>query len=347
MSPTLLFTLLFALGLGTTTTFASSHWFLAWMGLEINTLAILPLMAQSSSPRAVEAALKYFLTQAAAAATLLFAALSNAWCSGQWDIQNMTHPVPVTLLTLAIGFKLGLAPMHIWLSEVMQGLSLNTGLVLATWQKLAPLSLLVQIHHASPQLLIMLGFASILIGGWGGLNQIQVRKILAYSSIAHLGWMVLVLPFSTALTGLALLTYITMTSSTFLVFKYANAININSLASSWSKVSTLAAFMPLILFSLGGLPPLSGFMPKWLILQELAKQNLAPIATLAALAALLSLFFYLRLAYAFTLTIPPNIMTNSLSWHFQPSQAAFPLAIFIMMALALLPLTPSIMALLI
>nr|QOS02897.1 NADH dehydrogenase subunit 2 [Chrysochir aureus] len=346
MHPTLTSTLLFTLGLGTTVTFASSHWFVAWMGLEINTLAILPLMAQYHHPRAVEATLKYFLTQAAAASTLLFATTTNAWLSGQWDIQHMTHPLPSTLFTLALALKIGLAPLLIWLPEVLQGLDLGTGLVMTTWQKLAPFALLIQIHPANPTLLIILGLTSTLIGGWAGLNQTQLRKILAYSSTAHLGWMILVLQFSPPLTLLTLFMYFTMTFSTFLVFKMSNATNINTLATSWTKAPALTALTPLILLSLGGLPPLSGFMPKWLILQELSKQGLALTATLAALTALLSLYFYLRLSYAMALTMFPNNPAGTPPWRFQSSQITYPLAVSIMATLALLPLTPTIVALL-
>nr|YP_009092831.1 NADH dehydrogenase subunit 2 [Nibea coibor]AIR12668.1 NADH dehydrogenase subunit 2 [Nibea coibor] len=347
MPPTLTSTMLFTLGIGTTITFASSHWFLAWMGLEINTLAILPLMAQYHHPRAVEATLKYFLTQATAASTLLFATTTNAWLTGQWDILHMTHPLPATLFTLALALKIGLAPLHIWLPEVLQGLDLGTGLIMSTWQKLAPFALLLQIYPANSSLLIFLGLISTLVGGWGGLNQTQLRKVLAYSSIAHLGWMVLVLQFSPALTLLTLLMYFIMTFSTFLAFKLTNATNINALATGWTKAPALTALMPLVLLSLGGLPPLSGFMPKWLILQELSKQELALTATLAALTALLSLYFYLRLSYALALTMFPNTTTGTPPWRFQSSQLTYPLAVSVTTTLLLLPLTPSIMALLI
>jgi len=83
MNPYILATLIFGLGLGTIITFASSHWLLAWIGLEINTLAIIPLIAQNHHPRAVEATTKYFLAQATAAAMLLFASTTNAWLTGQ------------------------------------------------------------------------------------------------------------------------------------------------------------------------------------------------------------------------------------------------------------------------
>nr|ARU77150.1 NADH dehydrogenase subunit 2 [Mastacembelus armatus] len=346
MSPFILSILLLGLGLGTTITFASSHWLLAWMGLEINTLAIIPLMAQHHHPRAAEATTKYFLTQATAAAMLLFATTSNAWLSGQWHILQMNHPLPTTLITLALALKIGLAPMHAWLPEVLQGLNLTTGLILSTWQKLAPFALLLQIQQTSPALTIMLGITSMLIGGWAGLNQTQLRKILAYSSIAHLGWMLIIIQFSPSLTLLTLLLYFIMTSSAFLSFKLNNTTNINSLATSWAKMPTLTSLAPLILLSLAGLPPLTGFMPKWLIIQELTKQDLAPTATLAALSALLSLYFYLRLAYAMTLTISPNNLTGTTPWRLPSNQLTLPLAASVTATIFLLPLSPSILSLL-
>nr|AAW56395.1 NADH dehydrogenase subunit 2 [Percina austroperca]ABG02965.1 NADH dehydrogenase subunit 2 [Percina austroperca]AFN88658.1 NADH dehydrogenase subunit 2 [Percina austroperca] len=346
MNPYILAALLFGLGLGTTITFASSHWLLAWMGLEMNTLAIIPLMAQHHHPRAVEATTKYFLTQATAAAMLLFASTTNAWLTGQWDIQQMSHPLPITLITLALALKIGLAPVHSWLPEVLQGLDLTTGLILSTWQKLAPFALLLQIQPTNSTILIAFGLASTLVGGWGGLNQTQLRKILAYSSIAHLGWMILVLQFSPSLTLLTLLTYFIMTISTFLVFKLSKSTNINMLATSWAKAPALTALAPLVLLSLGGLPPLTGFMPKWLILQELAKQDLALTATLAAMTALLSLYFYLRISYAMTLTMSPNTLTGTTPWRLPHLQFTLPLAMTTTATLLLLPLTPAVVALL-
>nr|WNH23896.1 NADH dehydrogenase subunit 2 [Paraclinus fasciatus] len=345
MNPFVLFILVFGMGLGTAITFSSSHWLLAWMGIEMNTLAIIPLMAQHHHPRAVEATTKYFLTQAAAAAVLLFASITNAWISGQWDISQMTHPLPTTLITLALALKIGLAPLHAWLPEVLQGLDLTTGLILSTWQKLAPFALLLQIQPTPSTLLIILGLTSTLVGGWGGLNQTQLRKILAYSSVAHLGWMIIVLQFSPSLTLLSLLTYFIMTSSAFMVFKFASATTLSTLSTSWTKTPALVALTPLVLLSLGGLPPLTGFAPKWLVLHELTKQHLPISATIAALAALLSLYFYLRLSYALTLTSSPNTLSGTTPWRLGPRQLTLPLALSTVSATALLPLTPLALAL--
>nr|AQM50009.1 NADH dehydrogenase subunit 2 [Gila cf. eremica AVR-2017] len=346
MNPYVLVTLLSSLGLGTTLTFASSHWLLAWMGLEINTLAIIPLMAQHHHPRAVEAATKYFLTQATAAAMILFASMTNAWITGGWDMNNMSDPIASTMVIAALALKIGLAPMHFWMPEVLQGLDLLTGLILSTWQKLAPLALIIQTaQDLDPLLLTALGLLSTLIGGWGGLNQTQLRKILAYSSIAHMGWMVIVVQYAPQLTLLALLVYIFMTSAAFLTLKASSTTKISTLAIIWSKTPVLTATTALVLLSLGGLPPLTGFMPKWLILQELTKQGLPLTATVMALAALLSLYFYLRLCYAMTLTISPNTINSATPWRVQTTQTSLPLALTTTLALGLLPMTPAIMML--
>nr|UXB57159.1 NADH dehydrogenase subunit 2 [Catostomus snyderi] len=344
MNPYVLTILLSSLGLGTTLTFASSHWVLAWMGLEVNTLAILPLMAQHHHPRAVEATTKYFLTQATAAAMILFASTTNAWLIGEWDINNLSHPLAATMAIAALALKIGLAPVHFWLPEVLQGLDLLTGLILSTWQKLAPFALIVQLAPTiDPVLLTTLGLASALVGGWGGLNQTQLRKILAYSSIAHMGWMVIVLQYAPQLTLLALGTYIFMTSAAFLTLKLSSATKISTLTMAWSKSPIMVTTTALVLLSLGGLPPLTGFMPKWLILQELAKQGLPLTATIMALAALLSLYFYLRLCYAMTLTMYPNTVNSIAPWRTRSTQLALPLALTTTIALGLLPLTPGIL----
>nr|ABX89423.1 NADH dehydrogenase subunit 2 [Cobitis choii] len=346
MNPYVLMILLSSLGLGTTLTFASSHWLLAWMGLEINTLAIIPLMAQQHHPRAVEATTKYFLTQATAAAMILFAATTNAWIMGEWDINSLSHPLASTLVIAALSLKIGLAPVHFWLPEVLQGLDLLTGLILSTWQKLAPFALIIQVAPTiDPHLLMSLGLLSTLVGGWGGLNQTQLRKILAYSSIAHMGWMIIILQFSPQLTLLALGMYIFMTATAFLSFKMSMATKINTLSTAWAKTPTLMATTALALLSLGGLPPLTGFMPKWLILQEMSKQGLPLTATIMALAALLSLYFYLRLCYAMALTISPVTMNSMMPWRTSNSQSTLTLALTTTVALGLLPITPAILAL--
>nr|WNH19801.1 NADH dehydrogenase subunit 2 [Pteroplatytrygon violacea] len=346
MSPLILSITILSLGLGTTMTFIASHWLLIWMGLEINTMAIIPLMVHQHHPRATEATTKYFLTQATASALLLFAGTMNAWLTGQWNITEITNPASATLLSTALALKIGLAPLHFWLPEVLQGLNLLTGLILSTWQKLAPFAILLQLYPLlNPTLLMTMGMMSIIIGGWGGLNQTQLRKILAYSSIAHIGWMIIILHYSPNLALLNLIIYIIMTSSLFLLFNTNNTTKINSIAISSTKSPLLTIMTMLTLLSLGGLPPLTGFMPKWLILQEMTKQNLFIPATIMALTALISLFFYLRLCYSITLTLSPNPTTSSTSWRTKTLQPNLLLTSTTSFSLLLLPLTPMFLSL--
>nr|YP_009700613.1 NADH dehydrogenase subunit 2 [Xenopus clivii]QEQ13697.1 NADH dehydrogenase subunit 2 [Xenopus clivii] len=345
MNPMTLSVVLTSLAFGTMFTVSSSHWILAWMGLEINTLAIIPLMTQQKHPRAIEASTKYFLTQAAASALLLFSSLNNAWLTGEWSILNLTNPLSCTTMTIAICMKLGLAPFHFWLPEVLQGLNLTTGLILSTWQKLAPMAILYQISPMlNTPLLLTIGLLSTLVGGWGGLNQTQLRKILAFSSVAHLGWMASILPFSPQLMILNLIIYLVMTSTMFLLLKTISSTKISSLATSWSKTPTTTALSLLTLLSLGGLPPLSGFVPKWFILQELTNQNTTILATSLALSALLSLFFYLRLTYVVTLTSSPNTSNSSLTWRHYSKQPTMLLAIALILSSFIMPISPLMMA---
>nr|APB92178.1 NADH dehydrogenase subunit 2 [Andrias davidianus] len=340
MSPYMLSMALSGLSIGTLTTFISHHWFLAWIGLEINTLAILPLMAKQQHPRAVESATKYFLIQASASALILFAAMINAWANGEWLILNMHTPMSSMMITIALAMKLGIAPFHLWLPDVLQGLNLFTCLIMSTWQKLAPMALLILMHNQlNTQLLMLMALLSALIGGWGGLNQTQLRKIMAYSSIAHLGWMLMVITFSPHLMTLNLMIYLILTTSMFLALLILSAHNINQLSISWVKNPMMMAIILIILVALGGLPPTTGFMPKWLILLELIKQGMTTVAFMMSMTTLLSLFFYIRLSYMISLTTSPNMSNSKFNWRFK-NKTFLLMSLLIILSLMLLPITP-------
>nr|AFQ38221.1 NADH dehydrogenase subunit 2 [Cyanerpes caeruleus] len=329
--------------LGTTITISSNHWITAWTGLEINTLAILPLISKSHHPRAIEAATKYFLTQAAASALVLFSSMANAWQTGQWDITQLTDPTSCLILTSAVAIKLGLVPFHFWFPEVLQGSPLTTGLLLSTIMKLPPITLLYMTSPSlNPTLLTTLAILSAALGGWMGLNQTQIRKILAFSSISHLGWMTIILIYNPKLTLLNFYLYAMMTATVFLTLNTIKVLKLSTLMTTWTKTPSLNAMLLLTLLSLAGLPPLTGFLPKWLIIQELTKQNMAPTATLISLLSLLSLFFYLRLAYCTTITLPPHTTNHMKQWRTGKS-AHITIAILTSMSVMLLPISPMIL----
>nr|WLV90317.1 NADH dehydrogenase subunit 2 [Rhacodactylus sp. KGeiss-2023a]WNA16511.1 NADH dehydrogenase subunit 2 [Rhacodactylus sp. KGeiss-2023a] len=340
MNPTTQMLLYLSMILGTIITMSSSHWILAWAGLEMNTLAIIPIISKQHHPRATEAATKYFLTQATASAVILFASSMNAWKTGQWNIYQTSSPEAVIMLTLALAMKLGLAPLHFWLPEVLQGSTLLTSTIMSTWQKLAPTTILYMIiNNLNQHTLMILGITSALLGGWMGLNQTQTRKIMAFSSIAHMGWIFMALAVSPNLTLLTLLMYILFTTAMFTSLTMTSSKTLLDLGTTWSQTPALLSITMLTLMSLGGLPPLTGFMPKWLILKELTTNSLPMISTIMALSTLPSLFFYLRMSHMTSLTLPPETATTGHKWRFKLN-STFIMTPTIIIANLLLPITP-------
>nr|UNY85902.1 NADH dehydrogenase subunit 2 [Emoia atrocostata] len=341
MNPAISFLMLTSLATGTVITMTSTHWLMAWVGLELNTLSIIPIITKHHHPRSTEATTKYFLTQAAASAMLLFASMTNAWYTGTWDLSQFTNQPACIMLTMALSMKLGLAPLHFWLPEVLQGTSLSTALIITTWQKLAPLTLMYLTHSSlNPSILIFMGLLSSMVGGWGGLNQTQTRKIMAFSSIAHLGWMAVAMALNPNLALLNLLLYLLMTTTTFMMLMQTSSKTIKDLTTASALSPPTLALMMTLMMSLGGLPPLTGFMPKWLILQELTHFNFPTTALILALSALLSLFFYLRLSYVSTLTAFPPTTTSSHKWRLQPKLLTSSMSLMLLTSTFLLPISP-------
>ncbi|YP_009700108.1 NADH dehydrogenase subunit 2 (mitochondrion) [Equus quagga quagga] len=342
MNPLILTIILMTVFLGTMIVMMSSHWLMIWIGFEMNLLAIIPILMKKYSPRAMEASTKYFLTQATASMLLMMAIIINLMYSSQWTITKVFNPTASIIMTSALAMKLGLTPFHFWVPEVTQGISLTSGLILLTWQKLAPMSVLYQISPSiNLNILLTMAVLSILVGGWGGLNQTQLRKIMAYSSIAHMGWMTAVLVYNPTLTMLNMLIYITMTLTMFMLFIHSSSTTTLSLSHTWNKTPLTTTLILITLLSMGGLPPLSGFMPKWMIIQELTKNSSIILPTLMAIMALLNLYFYMRLTYSTSLTMFPSTNNMKMKWQFETKQITL-LPPLIIASSLLLPLTPML-----
>nr|ADV36620.1 NADH dehydrogenase subunit 2 [Thylamys karimii] len=341
MSPYTLTIVSLSLLTGTLLTLMSNHWLMAWMGLEINTLAVIPLLTSSHHTRNTESAIKYFMTQATASMIIMFSIIYNASMTNQWYMTQISNQWASLLMTIALAMKLGLAPFHFWVPEVIQGIPLLSGMMLLTWQKIAPISILYQISPSlNMPLLTTISIASTILGGWGGLNQTHLRKILAYSSIAHMGWMTIIILIMPPLTLLNLLIYFTATITLFVVLNFSSVTKINSLSNLWNKSPTLMIILTVTLLSLGGLPPLTGFMPKWLILKELITYNNIFTATTLALSALLNLFFYMRIIYSSTLTMFPSTNNSKLHQLLVSKKQMPAIPSLTIISSLLLPLTP-------
>nr|AFP67593.1 NADH dehydrogenase subunit 2 [Elasmodactylus tetensis] len=342
MNPLIWMLFITSLSTSTIITMASHHWLLAWIGLELNTLSILPIIMKPHHPRATEATTKYFLIQTTAAAMILFASTLNAWKTGHWTIMDSSYTLTNNMVLAAIMLKMGVAPAHLWYPDVIQGSSFTTALIISTWQKIAPLTLLcLTINHMPINAMLLMGLTSSLIGGWAGLNQTQTRKILAFSSIAHMGWLITALTINTHLATLTLTMYVVMTTTMFLALYTTDAKTLKDLGTAWSHSPALLTTTTVTLMSLGGLPPLTGFMPKLMILKELTTLGPLLLATLLALTSLPSLYFYTRMAYLTTLTTPPNMTNTEHKWRFNPNTKMTTLVLT--PSMMLLPIMPMLL----
>nr|QIP53098.1 NADH dehydrogenase subunit 2 [Rousettus aegyptiacus] len=341
MNPLIFTMIMLTVMLGTMIVMTSSHWLMVWIGFEMNMLAMIPILMKKYNPRSMEASTKYFLTQATASMLLMLAIVINLVYSGQWSITKPLDPTTSIIMTLALAMKLGLSPFHFWVPEVTQGIKLSSGLILLTWQKLAPMSILYQLSPTlNTNLLLTMSMMSIAIGGWGGLNQTQLRKIMAYSSIAHMGWMTAIMTYNPTMALLNLAIYILMTTATFVMFMLNSTTTTLSLSHTWNKTPLLTTAILTTMLSLGGLPPLSGFLPKWMIIQELTKNDSIIMPTTMAITALLNLYFYMRLTYSTSLTMFPSTNNMKIKWQFGHLNPTTLLAPLIILSTLILPLSP-------
>nr|YP_002261339.1 NADH dehydrogenase subunit 2 [Gryllotalpa pluvialis]ACG59296.1 NADH dehydrogenase subunit 2 [Gryllotalpa pluvialis] len=292
-----------SLMLSTLIVMSSSSWFSAWIALEINLLSFIPLISNTSNVLSSEAALKYFLTQAMASAILLIFILIN-----QMTLNFMSPMINFYLYNMFLSspllLKLGAAPFHFWFPSIMEGLDWLSSFTLMTWQKIAPMIILFNIMSMT-NFLLMVMISSIMVGSWGGLNQVSLRKLMAYSSITHIGWMLAAMICNINIWYLYLLIYSILTLGMIFVFSSKNLFYLKQIFFS-SLNPTFSIIMFSGLLSLGGLPPFLGFLPKWLVIQSLVYENTFLITTMVILT-LMTLFFYMRLSLsAFLMFYPSN-----------------------------------------
>nr|YP_010145944.1 NADH dehydrogenase subunit 2 [Gryllus lineaticeps]QQO79788.1 NADH dehydrogenase subunit 2 [Gryllus lineaticeps] len=293
--------------LGTMISISSNSWPATWMGLEINLLAFIPLMSSKDNMMSTEAAMKYFIIQAMASSMLLtFVMLDNILIMLNKNMIN-------SAISITLFLKMGAAPFHMWFPSVMEGLSWLNCFILMTWQKLAPFIILSYLSYYQPMMLFVM-ISSIIIGSIGGLNQTSTRKIMTYSSINHIGWMMLGLMMSEDLWQLYFIIYTILSASILMIFHNTSSHHHNQMPFSWNS-SMMKFFTSINLMSLGGLPPFLGFLPKWMIIQNSCYNEMMFTILIMILCSLITLFYYLRLMMSSFL-----INVNQLKWNQQPNQ---------------------------
>nr|BCH52378.1 NADH dehydrogenase subunit 2 [Kirkaldyia deyrolli] len=276
--------------LGTLTTINASNWLGIWMGLEINLIAFTPLIFKPKQTSMSEASMIYFLAQSLGSAVMLMIIVSNNLLM---EPLSAINPSTATSLAASLMLKLGMAPVHMWFPEVMSKMSWGSALLLLTWQKIAPMVVLSYVVEKSMVIYILV-MVSTFVGAVGGLNQTSLRKIMAYSSISHMGWMVACMKMENNLWIAYLIIYMVMVTLAIILFEktsmyYINQINLN-LLTPMEKIMYVTLFM-----SLGGLPPFLGFLPKWLVIQSMIGHSLYMVLTVMVLTTLITLLYYMRM----------------------------------------------------
>nr|UJG45092.1 NADH dehydrogenase subunit 2 [Blepharipa sp.] len=269
---------------------SSNSWMSAWMGLEINLLSFIPLMSDNKL-MSTEASLKYFLTQALASSVFLFAIILILLNLNKMPIFFSNMMIFSSLL-----LKSGTAPFHFWFPSIIEGLSWMNSLLLMVWQKIAPL-MLISYTIIKPLVIISIIFSSI-IGALGGLNQTSLRKLMAYSSINHLSWMLMAMYKSNQLWMTYFLFYSFLTSMMIFLFNMFKISHMNQLFSLFYYSKNLKILIFFNLLSLSGLPPFLGFFPKWIVIQSLIMNSQFFLLMIMVSMTLITLYFYTRLSYS-------------------------------------------------
>nr|APT41464.1 NADH dehydrogenase subunit 2 [Evandromyia infraspinosa] len=286
---------LFTLILGIIISLSSNSWLGVWMGLEINLLSFIPLMIDKNNIYASEAALKYFLIQAMASSLLLFSIILFFSYYMNFNLWNFFFLSKMLLINMSLLIKMGAAPFHFWFPSVMNCLSWFNSWILMTVQKITPFILIFYSFNYYLNMMSLL--LCLMFGAIGGLNQNSLRKLMAYSSINHMSWMLCGMYFSKNLWFNYFLFYNFLTTSIVWVFSLFNIFFINQVHLYLNNNLIIKFSIFILMLSLGGLPPFIGFFPKWLIIQYLMLNQMYFIILIMVIMTLFTLYFYLQLSY--------------------------------------------------
>lgn len=287
---------------GTIIAITSNSWLTAWAGLEINLIRIIPLLLKRPRKRATEGAIKYFLPQAIASVILITSFITIYFTSKPLIIEALPH-----LILLSLIIKLGAAPLHYWFPQVLSKTPWGQTLLLLTWQKIAPFTLIIYFNINTLTTFFII--ASRVTGALGGLNQTNLKLILTYSSIAHTGW---ILPLSAVSSKIWLNYFILYFINSVLLVSILKSFKITNIkqlgTSSISTPQLIFTVAPIL--SLGGLPPIIGFYAKLTALIFLLKSKIGPILLIILGSSLVSLFYYLKITYSLLIIKSLRIKIN-------------------------------------
>ena len=295
-----------------------------YLGLELLSLSMYAMVAtQRDSVMASEAAMKYFVLGALASGMLLYGMSFLYGVTGTLDLSELLIKVSVAedkrlLLTFAlvfllvgISFKLGIVPFHMWVPDVYQGAATPVTQFIGTAPKLAAFGMAMRLlvdglwglAEDWQQMLVILAVLSMGVGNILAIAQTNLKRMLAYSTIAHMGYLLLGMLSATASGYAASMFYITvyalMSMGAFgliilLGSKTSEADELQDLTGLARRSPWFAFIMLILMFSMAGVPPFAGFWAKWFVLKEVVQANYVWLAAVAVMFSLIGAFYYLR-----------------------------------------------------
>nr|YP_007626992.1 NADH dehydrogenase subunit 2 [Chauliops fallax]AFV25565.1 NADH dehydrogenase subunit 2 [Chauliops fallax] len=273
--------------LTTLMTISSTNWIGMWIGMEMNLMSFIPFINKNKNLKSSRAMMMYFLAQSIGSIIFLFAILMNSFIM----TPIMMNEFIKTAMVIGMAIKLGMAPFHSWMPEMMSNINWNEMMVLMTWQKVAPLYTLSNLmNNWSMYILIIL---STIVGAIGGLNQTSMRKIMAYSSINHMGWITAMMITQTKWFMYLLIYSITVAMLCYMMNMH-NTYFINQV-STMNESMTEKLTYSILMLSIGGMPPFLGFLPKWMAIQSMINTEMMILMTIMIMMSLLTLFYYMRM----------------------------------------------------
>lgn len=268
---------------------SSPSWIVIWIGLEINLLSFIPLIKDKNNSLSSERITKYFIIQSIASTLLLF------------SILNYFLLEPKIIIFLAILIKLGIVPFHFWYPIIIEGLSWINCLILATWQKIGPIIIISHINNIVNTSIIFIISTNIL-RRISRINFSRIRKLIAYSSINNIRWILPTILISKSIWIIYFLIYLIISSRIIINLNIINSSIINQIflykfSFKWN--------IPIILrfLSIAGLPPLLGFIPKWISIQVIIRERLYLLSILIIISTIVLIFSYTRIIFTSTLLI--------------------------------------------
>jgi NADH-quinone oxidoreductase subunit N len=343
-----------ALGMGIMV--SASDLIALYIGLELNSLAAYVLAAfLRNDERSAEAGLKYFVLGALASGILLFGMSLTYGFTGTTSFAGIKSALAgelgtgalfgIVFMLAGLAFKVSAVPFHMWTPDVYEGAPSPVTTFFATAPKVAALALLMRValdafgEQASAwrQIVIFAALASIVVGALGAIGQTNVKRLMAYSSINNVGFMLIGLAAATPAGAAAMLVYLAIYAAmslggfvAVLMLKDAEGNQVETIAdlaglSQHRKV--LSACIAMLMFSLAGIPPLFGFWGKFVVFQAAVEADLIVLAAIGIAASVIGAFYYIKIVKIIYFDEPAGTITGKSDWAHQAILALCTLAI--------------------